>query len=282
LTVPEKFDRLLKALGYSQSGKASSIDNVDKSRKATFVPQESEHMTSPVASRDFDERVKLGDSARKDGRFQDAISEYKAALSIVDDATVHEKLGDVYHVVSMLDLSMSEYKLSIKIRNSAQLQLKLGQVYHAKKELAKALTAYGEALRLNPNDSNITDSLTAAWNDAIKANPLAPENHLGLGQVYQARGDFDQAEQEYRQAVMFARRQPEIKNMADKLIEDLPAERRKYQVQRHLKEGASLDGLGKYSAALEEFQKARELDPNNSECEKSYQDILKKTGSSNR
>lgn len=211
----------------------------------------------------FEDRVDLGDAARKSAQWSGAIVEYQAALQIKNDASVHEKLGDVFRTRLMFDKAINEYKLAAQVKNTAQIQVKLGQAYQSNKDLNGAITAYGDALRLNPNDTDVQAALVAGWNDALKANPLAPENHIGLGQAYQVSGDFGQAEAEYRQAVVFAKSRPDLRAKAQQLLEALPLEKQKAEVQKHIDNGVEYQTKGNYAAAEQEYKLALAGGPNN-------------------
>src|SRR5439155_19331152 len=98
-------------------------------------------------------------------------------------------------------------------------EVKLGQAYQADKDVTNAIGAYGKALSLKPGDSDILDTLQSGWEEALRANPTAPENHIGLGQAYQYKGDLVQAKAEYKQALMFDRKN----STAQKLLDNLSA-----------------------------------------------------------
>ncbi len=155
--------------------------------------------------RSFKDRVELGDQARLGGDFQGSVIEYREAIRIKDDAGIHLKLGDVFRVRDDIDKAIEEYKAATRTGDSAELQVRLGQAYQAKHDLPNAIGAYGRAIQLKPDDADVLDALVTGWEEALKENPTAPENHIGLGQAFQYRGDFAQAEAEYTQALFFAK-----------------------------------------------------------------------------
>ncbi|MDZ4833054.1 MAG: tetratricopeptide repeat protein [Candidatus Melainabacteria bacterium] len=209
----------------------------------------------------FQDRVELGDMARKQGDFDGAIVEYQAAAGIKNDAGVREKLGDVLRVKGKLDLSINEYNNAVRIKDSAGLQVKLGQALQEKGDVAGAIGALGRALKMNSSDPDVLDALVTAWDAAVQANPTSPDNHVGLGQALSYRGDFDQAKEEYLQAIRFSagKRNP----TAEALLGKLDSQKKKAEVDRLINDGVGLQEQGKFDPAIEKYKMALALDPNN-------------------
>ena len=207
----------------------------------------------------FKDRVELADQARLAGDFQGAIIEYKEALRLKDDANIHMKLGDVFRVRDEVDKAIEEYKAATRTGDTAELQVKLGQAYQAKKDLPNAIAAYGRALQLKPDDTEVLDALVTGWEEALKENPTAPENHIGLGQAFQYRGDFAQAEAEYKQALFFDKNNATAK----RLLAGLAEERHKAAIAKHVNAGVDLQTRKLYDQAIAEYMKALEEDPRN-------------------
>ncbi len=210
--------------------------------------------------RDFQDRLELGDIARKGGDFDGATVEYQAAIGIKDDALVREKLGDVYRVRDKIDKAIIEYKNAARIKDSAGVEVKLGQAYQAKNDVANAIGALGMALKLNSTDPDVLDALVTAWDEAVKQNPTSPDNHIGLGQSLQYRGDFDQAKEEYLQAIRFSqgRRNP----TAEALLGKLDAAKKKADVDRQINLGYELQKQGNFQGAIEKYKAALAQSPN--------------------
>jgi TonB family protein len=103
---------------------------------------------------------------------------------------------------------------------SAEALAKEASVSLSKGDLKNAVIAAAKAADLNPDDTEAQDKLVKAWEEALKNNPLDPANHIGLGNAFQLRGDFSQAEQEYQQAIRFS---PGKNNpVASRLLQVLP------------------------------------------------------------
>lgn len=209
----------------------------------------------------FEDRVDLGNSARKSGDFSGAVVEYKAALRIKNDAKIWEKLGDVFRVENKLAKAANAYQTAFNTEASAMRAVKLGQTLQANKQIAKAIMAYGAALKLNSHDPEVLDALVAGWEAALAENPIAPANHIGLGQALQLRGDFNQAAEEYKQAIRFSK--GKSNPTAQRLLQKLPEEMKKAQFEKLVDQGVKYQTGKNYSAALECYNEALKQQPRN-------------------
>lgn len=210
--------------------------------------------------RDFKTRITMADQARMSGDFIGAIVEYAEALKIKDDPKIHVKLGDVYRVRDNVDDAIKEYQAAARSGDSAEVEVKLGQALQAKGDLPNAVIAFGKALAFKPDDSDTLDALQAAWEDALKKDPLAPDNHIGLGQALQFRGDFGGATAEYKQAIQLSKGNNPT---AQKLLNALPEVIRKATIDKYINNGVDLQSKGLLEPALESYNKALQSDPNN-------------------
>lgn len=209
----------------------------------------------------FEDRVDIGDDCRKSSDFAGAIVEYQAALKLKPDAKVWEKLGDVFRVANKLSKAETAYRTSFKMKPDAMCAVKLGQTLQAKKDIAKAIVAYGQALQLNSEDPEVLDALVAGWEAAIAENPVAPANHIGLGQALQLRGDFDQAAEEYKQAIRFSKGR--VNPKAQELLTKLPEEMKKAQFEKMVDDGVKYQTAKNYDAAKQCYNEALKQQPNN-------------------
>jgi tetratricopeptide (TPR) repeat protein len=205
--------------------------------------------------RDFATRVALGDAARKSADFVGAIVEYREALKIKDDTSVHEKLGDVFRVRDENDNAIKEYQAAAASGDSASIEVKLGQACQAKGDLASAIGAYGKAITMKSDDPEVLEALAAGWEAAIKDNPMAPENHIGYGQALQYKGDFSQAKAEYAQAINLS---PGRRNAAaEKLLQLLPQVEAARKVSKYIDQGVDYQSKKNYTAALGVYMEAQ-------------------------
>ena len=212
----------------------------------------------------FTDRVQLGDDARHSGDIIGAIIEYSEALKIKDDRNLHLVLGDLYRVQDNPDKAINELKIAASSKDDADVEVKMGQAFQAKNDLADAINAYGKAVAFNPDNTDVQDALYAGWEGALKADPLAPENHIGLAQALQCRGDFGQARQELLQAIRLAQaKNSSAGETARKLLAALPDAERKAKSIKHINSGVDLQSRQLYDQALDEYNLALQSDPNN-------------------
>jgi len=211
--------------------------------------------------KDFKDRVALGDESRLSGDFIGALIEYSEACKIKDDAGLHVKMGDILRVRDDNDKAIAEYQQAAKVQDSAEVQVKLGQAFQAKKDVPSAIAAYAAALKFNDHDPDVLDALVAGWEEALKQNPLAPDNHIGLGQAYAYRGDFGQAKAEYQQAINLS---PGRQNAtAARLLQGLGAMQKDAAVNKHVNAGLDLQQRKMYDQAIGEYKQALQADPQN-------------------
>ncbi len=213
----------------------------------------------------FADRVALGDQARHSGDMVGAIIEYTEALKIKDDRNLHMTLGDLYRVQDNPDKAIDQLKIAAMMEDGADVEVKLGQAYQAKTDVTNAIQAYSKAITFKPDDQDVQDALYAGWEAALRADPLAPENHIGLAQALQYRGDFGQAKQELLQAVKLAqaRNSSSAYQTAQQLLAALPDAERKVKSTKHINAGVDLQSRQLYDQALDEYNLALQLDPNN-------------------
>ncbi len=100
---------------------------------------------------------------------------------------------------------------------------------------------------------------------------MAPENHIGLGQAFQYRGDFGQAEQEYQQAIRFS--QGKQNPLASKLLAGLAAAKVQANLSKHVNNGVDLQAKGQLDAAIAEYEQAIKADPRNKDIDDIYVNI---------
>lgn len=213
----------------------------------------------------FKDRVEMGRAARLQGDFDGAIVEYAAALRLKDDPKLHADLGDVYRVRDRIDDAIREFQAALKAgldpAAAADVNVKLGQAFQAKKDLKSAIVAYGEAIKAKPDDRDVLDALQAGWEQALRENPQAPENHIGLGQAFQYRGDFQQAEAEYKMALRFDPNNA----IAKRLMAGIPAAKQQAAINKNINAGVDLQARKQYDLAIAQYMEAIKADPKNAD-----------------
>lgn len=156
---------------------------------------------------DLIERLKIAADLRKNGEFEQAITEYCATLKLKEDPTVRIYLGDLYKIRGNYRSSISHYQKALSTSNAGLIQLRIGQCaisLNDYKILRDSLLA-----GLSPNTIPREDAYDwrSLAEECVKMNPTAPDAHIFLGQVFQLLGDFGEAEAEYKQAIALSQSQ---------------------------------------------------------------------------
>jgi tetratricopeptide (TPR) repeat protein len=207
------------------------------------------------------DRAALGDEARLSGDFEGAIVEYDQSVKLSDSAKIRVKLGDVFRVRDKSDSAIQQYIAASKLGDSAEIETKLGQAYQAKGDIPQAISAFGKAIQLGPDDLDVQDALVSGWEAAVAANPLSPDNHIGLGQAFQYRGDFGQAKAEFTLAINCS---PGKDNtVAKKLLAGMDAAAAKATTDKYTNAGVDAQTRGQFDAAIELYDKALKVSAGN-------------------
>ncbi|MDX2087534.1 MAG: tetratricopeptide repeat protein [Kofleriaceae bacterium] len=133
--------------------------------------------------------VELADLERKAGRIEEALSALaKARGDAPDDSRVLGPLADMYFVANRLDEAAPIYdrlaeeaKTARRMKDVARFRQRQGGILEARGDRAGALSAYEEALRVNPTD---VSTMT------------------GLGRLYLAAEDWEKARKIYQSLVL--------------------------------------------------------------------------------
>ena len=109
--------------------------------------------------------VKLGDFYVKEGRLDEAIEQYKKALSINHTYTeAHNSLGLVYIKKGMLGEAIEELKTALVINpNLMEAHNNLGLVYSKKGMPSEAIEEYKKALKINPDYAKTHNNLSVRY-----------------------------------------------------------------------------------------------------------------------
>ncbi len=87
-----------------------------------------------------------------EGKFQDAVREWQAALKLIPgDAEVHNYLGIAYHRLGLLDSAIASHRAAVQLDSLYyQAWNNLGYIYFLKGQYDSALVFFEKAVAINP------------------------------------------------------------------------------------------------------------------------------------
>lgn len=147
--------------------------------------------------------------------WQDDLSLFRAAVEVSPRSVkAHAALADSYAKLGRIDQAIPEYQQALGILPHAAIQSSLAAAYLQQGQTAAAITAYGEAVRLDPLDARIRtdfgfsllktgeyDRAVDELQSALAVNPNFAKGHYVLGLVYAKQGLWSQAATAYQRAV---------------------------------------------------------------------------------
>jgi tetratricopeptide (TPR) repeat protein len=160
--------------------------------------------------------LNLGQALANQGRFNEAIAQYSAALRIQPDFyRAHLNLGAALAAQGRMDAAMAQYSEALRIQpDSPEPHNNLGNALKRQGRIDAAMAEYAEALRIKPHypeaHNNLGASLAAQgrideaiaqYIEAIRINPDFAEAHVNLGQALAGQGRIDEAMAQYSEAL---------------------------------------------------------------------------------
>jgi len=166
-----------------------------------------------VSAKDF---IDKGNNYYDDGKFREAISQYKRALNIkTDDIDVLINIGLGYRHLEEYDKAIEYYNnvLDIEPENKVAINNK-GYSFECLKDTDKAIELYKESLEIDPaydiplvNLSNIYfdekqyEKVIEIFDQALELDPLNSANWVDLGRAYRYLERYDDAINSYLKAL---------------------------------------------------------------------------------
>ncbi len=130
---------------------------------------------------DATSRANLGYALLSRGRVNDAIEQYKTAVSLEPNSEMFKALGVAYTTIGQADKAVEAFDSALKIQpNDATTYNDIGAAYQQSGMLDKAIERYETALKLNPG---------------------LPDTHYNIGLAYQSKGLLDNAIKHFEIAV---------------------------------------------------------------------------------
>jgi hypothetical protein len=130
---------------------------------------------SSVIDNNWEAHARLGLVFSKEGRLNEAISQYREALRLKpNDADAHYDLANALYRKGLWDEAISQYREDLKLSpDDPEGHNNLGVVLFQKGNRNEAITQFQEALRLKPDYANAQKNLAAAMAAQKTAPPSA-------------------------------------------------------------------------------------------------------------
>lgn len=221
-----------------------------------------------VKAKDPQIRLQLGDKLRQDANFELALVEYQKALSLskTPDQNISINIGDIYYILYLregqktndINKAIDSYKKALSVRETAKAHIKVGDGLLGIKDVVGAIDHYKKAVQLEPASPGALTANLRGWNEAVRLAPLVAENHIGLAAALQLKKDFEEATDEYNQALKL---DPD-NEIAVRGLELLKKDKLTVEASKFLELALKLQSEGKYDEAIENYVKAIEISPN--------------------
>lgn len=212
-------------------------------------------------------RFQLGDKLREDANFELALVEYRKALALAKEPnpSFHIALGDVYYILYLregqktddINKALEEYNKALAIKETAKAHIKVGDGLLGLRNIVEAIDHYKRAVELEPDSPEAISASVRGWNEAVRLAPLVPENHIGLAQALQQKGDFESAEEEYNQAIKL---DPNNVSAVEGL-RSLERDKQKSKATTFVEQALKFQSESNYNEAIKQYIQAIEIAP---------------------
>jgi Ca-activated chloride channel family protein len=191
----------------------------------------------------------LGNRAYEQGSYQDALESYSKSLSYEgDEAKVYANIGNVYAQNEDIDQAIQVYKkaaLDLEGNDLSSTYYNLGNMYMQKQDLENAVAHYIEALKLNPQDTDVKHNLEFALRQ-MQEQQQQQQNQDGEGdenneeeqqqeQQQQQDGDDENQNQQQQQQSQQQHSEDEQKKETAKQMLEFLTEKEKQAREKYLK-----------------------------------------------
>lgn len=153
-----------------------------------------------------------------EGRYEEAIRTFKRSIGLAPRSSTalnaYDYMARSYLVLDDSRAAIDTYRQSLRLEpGQPAVHLALGNIHFDNGDYDQAVTAYAEALRLDPSTSNRFSLGQALMEDGQlddaerqfalvrQLSPREPDGDYGLGQVYARRGEYDEAIAAFQRAI---------------------------------------------------------------------------------
>lgn len=256
----------------------------------TLVEQARQHPDDPLV------RARLGEALATAGKYDEAIEQLQAAVTIKPDYVgAYQTMGTVFRVAGDINqaeraflkvLELTEETGYTEINQRREIAyFQLGDINLERQDYEEAVANFKAALRIRPDASDTYVLLALAFEGleepeaakenlvtALRFDPNFPQAHYELGKLLLAEEDFPSAAEEFRKAADLA---PDVPEPAEALDSLGPFDRR-------MDEAAAAESEGDFKAALDAARIALALDPASIEAGMLRARMHEKIGESDR
>ena len=153
------------------------------------------------ADTQFKARYSRGLDLMKQGRFEEALDEFKAVLSIYESADIYYNVGYIKTAQGKYEEAIMAFQRAAQIdkahasayKKMGEAYIKLGRVEEARISLEKAAEIFME--------KSMDQDAEKVLLEALKLNPKTLNIFNSLGIIYRRRGDFHEAIKNYKRAL---------------------------------------------------------------------------------
>jgi tetratricopeptide (TPR) repeat protein len=231
----------------------------------------------------------LGHAYARAGRLEDAIIEYRKALSLDPaHAGVNYNMGTTLLKMGRMDAALSYFQKTLKLNpQHADALSNMGYIVMCRGHMHEAIQQFEAALAINPTvfDARMnmgvalmrigkSEQALAQFRAALELNPSSAKAHVNMGKLFKQTGQASEAIEQYYQALEI---DPELsavhynlgKSLRDQgFLEKAVEHYRKALaiqpnfIQAHQNIGLVLIKIGQTEEASKHFHKALEIEPN--------------------
>lgn len=147
-------------------------------------------------------RLKMADTLVREGKYNEALVEYRAALKIKPSADGHIGVGSMLFKEGKKETAKGEFQKALELDPNSSAALRhLGSLRYTQGDVIGANNDLSRALIINPEDKVASRTLIDLWHRQVAKNPRDASQHLGLARAYQLSGDLKSSQNEYKQVV---------------------------------------------------------------------------------
>jgi tetratricopeptide (TPR) repeat protein len=245
----------------------------------------------------------LGKIRQAEGRYDDAIAQYRQALAIEPSyAEAHYNLGLALQQAGRLPEAMQEYQRALQIKSDyAKAHNDLGNALLLAGRVPEAIDEYHRALQINPDFADAHNDLGSAFQrkneipqalaefeTALQLDPEDAQAHFNRALILQQTGRLPEAIADYRQAIALkpddapARRNLEIAlrlaGESPDAANPAPSATPANDAQNHYNQGLLLQRSGRLAEAEAEYQQALQINPDDEKAHYNLGTALAQSG----